>query len=199
VSQLACARCPKALTASCCEVKPHERLATITWSDVERLRAATGLELDDFAEWEWLDADHVQAWLHVNPVYRGYLGPSPRRLTLKAVGGACVFLDRKSGCTLSRDARPTPCRIYPFEPGGRLSVDRFDALEQARANVVKGTAHACLAVQESGSFEELRRALDTSEEEVQLLADRLRTEIRAHAKTERAAALSAPLRPARRR
>lgn len=175
-------------------MKPHERLATLTWSDVERVREATGRALEAFAEWEWLDADHVQAWLHVNPVYRGYVGPSPRRLTLKAEGGACVFLDRRSGCTLDKEARPTACRIYPFEPGGRLSVDRFESVEDARASVVKGGAHACLAVQESKSFELLRKALGTTEEEVLMLADRLRTEVRAHAKTERALSLEPPVR-----
>jgi Fe-S-cluster containining protein len=173
-------------------VKPHERLATLTWSDVERLSAATGKRLEAFAEWEWLDADHVQAWLHVNPVYRGYLGPATRRLTLKAQAGACVFLDRAKGCTLDRETRPTPCRIYPFEPGGRLSVDRFESVEDARASVAKGGAHACLAVQESKSFEALRRALLTTEQEVLMLSDRLRAEVRAHAKTERAASLEAP-------
>lgn len=180
-------------------MKPHERLATITWADAERLQAATGLDVEAFGEWEWLDADHVQAWLHVNPVYRGYLGPSPRRLTLKAVSGACVFLDKKKGCTLAKEVRPTPCRIYPFEPGGRLSVERFDTVEAARAHVAKGTAHACLAVQESGSFDELRRALLTTEDEVQMLAERLRAEVRAHAKTERAVALEPPARRAGRR
>jgi Fe-S-cluster containining protein len=196
---VACARCSKGLTATCCEVKPHERLATITWADVERLEAATGKKLESFAEWEWLDADHVEAWLHVNPVYRGYLGPSTRRLTLKAQGGACVFLDRKTGCTLHREVRPTPCRIYPFEPGGRLSVDRFESVEQARDHVTKGTAHACLAVQESGSFEALRASLGTTEDEVLMLADRLRLEVRAHAKTERKASLGEPASPKRRR
>jgi Fe-S-cluster containining protein len=173
-------------------VKPHERLATLTWSDVERVRAVTGRALETFAEWEWLDADHVHAWLHVNPVYRGYVGASPRRLTLKAEGGGCVFLDRRKGCTLDKETRPTPCRIYPFEPGGRLSVDRFESVEDARASVVKGGAHACLAVQESKSFEALRAAVGTTQDEVLMLADRLREEIRAHAKVERALALEAP-------
>src|SRR5262245_39507990 len=87
------ARCPKVLGASCCEVKPHERLATLTWADVERIRAATGLVDEAFSEWEWLDADHVQAWLDVHPAYVGYLGAAPRRLSLKAVDGRCALLE----------------------------------------------------------------------------------------------------------
>src|SRR5687768_15852300 len=75
-----CARCPKALTTSCCEVKPHERLATLTWADADRITAATGLSLHAFSEWEWLDADHAQAWLDLHPAYVGYLNAAPRRL-----------------------------------------------------------------------------------------------------------------------
>src|SRR5439155_26161776 len=89
VSVSPCARCSKTLTASCCEVKPHERLATLTWADIERLEATTGRARDSFVEVDWLDADQAKAWIEVNPSYIGYLGSFSRRLMLKAVHGAC--------------------------------------------------------------------------------------------------------------
>src|SRR5205823_6262008 len=147
-----CARCPKTLTASCCEVKPHERLATLTWADVDRLSAASGRDSATFVETDWLDADQAKAWLEVNPSYIGYLGPTSRRLMLKAVGGACTFLDRERGCTLSVEARPTACRLYPFALGGRIAVERMGSVDEARRLVAKGALHACLAVEEAQSM-----------------------------------------------
>jgi Fe-S-cluster containining protein len=147
--------------------------------------AASGRALESFAEWEFLDADHVKAWLDVNPIYIGYLGPDSRRLTLKARNGACTFHDSKRGCTLASKDRPTACRIYPFEPGGRLSVDRWETLEDARLNVARGTGHACLAVQESNSMSELQAAFGFEPHDIAHLADLMRAEVRAHARQER--------------
>ncbi|MBL8949293.1 MAG: hypothetical protein JNK82_00855 [Myxococcaceae bacterium] len=182
-----CARCPKVMSTSCCEVKPHERLATITWADVERVRAATGLDATEFTEWEWLDADQAHAWLELHPAYRGYLDVAPRRLSLRAVGGRCTLLG-DHGCSLEPDARPTPCRIYPFDvETGMLQVERFGDLDEARRLVVKGAAHACLAVEESRSLRELYRAFGTTASRVRDLAAKLRAEVSEHVKRERAA------------
>lgn len=181
-----CARCPVALTTSCCEVKPHERLATLTWADLERVEAETGLSPDAFSEWEWLDADHARAWMDVHPAYVGYLAAAPRRLTLKAVGGACALLRRGAGCSLSEEARPTACRLYPFDVGeGMLQVERFGDLVEARRLVEKGAAHACLAVEESRSMGALQRAFGTTAKKVRALAERLRAEVADHARRER--------------
>lgn len=181
-----CARCPKALTTSCCEVKPHEKLATITWSDVERIEAATGLSPHAFSEWEWLDADHAQAWLDVNPAYRGYLDAAPRRLSLKAIDGRCALLKAGEGCSLPAEAKPTPCRIYPFDvKTGMLQVERFGDLSEARRLVEKGTAHACLAIEESQSLRGLYRAFGTTASRVRELADQLRAEVAEHARREK--------------
>ncbi len=181
-----CARCPKALTTSCCEVKPHERLATLTWADVERIEAHTGRSADAFSEWEWLDADHAKAWLDLHPAYQGYLDAAPRRLTLKAVDGACTLLERGRGCSLPAESRPVSCRIYPFDlETGMLQVERFGDLAEARRLVEKGAAHACLAVEESQSLRGLYRAFGTTASAVRELADQLRAEIRAHAQREK--------------
>ena len=182
-----CARCPKVMSTSCCEVKPHERLATITWADADRVQAATGLRVDDFTEWEWLDADQAHAWLELHPAYRGYLDVAPRRLSLKAVDGRCTLLGEQ-GCTLEPEVRPTPCRIYPFDvETGMLQVERFASVEEARRLVVNGAAHACLAVEESRSLRELYRAFSTTASRVRELAVQLRAEVAAHVKRERAA------------
>ena len=181
-----CGRCPRALSTSCCEVKPHERLATLTWADVDRVREATGLPVRAFAEWEWLDADHAQAWLDVHPAYVGYLNAAPRRLTLRSADGACVLLRRGEGCSLDEEARPTACRIYPFDVGeGLLQVERFGDVPEARRLVEKGMAHACLAVEESKSFADLLRAFGATKKKVRALAERLRAEVREHAVRER--------------
>jgi hypothetical protein len=184
--QPVCARCPKTLTTSCCEVKPHERLATITWADVDRIAAATGLSPHAFSEWEWLDADHARAWLDVHPAYRGYLDAAPRRLTLKAIDGACALLARGQGCTLPEQAKPTPCRIYPFDvTTGMLQVERFGDLLEAKRLVEKGAAHACLAVEEAQSLRGLYRAFATTASRVRELAAQLRAEVADHARRER--------------
>lgn len=174
------------LSASCCEVKPHERLATLTWADADRVSAATGLKLSAFAEWEWMDADHTQAWLDLHPAYTAYLGPKSRRLGLKAVDGACVLLERGKGCTLSEEARPISCRLYPFDVGeGLLQVERFGDVAEARRLVESGAAHACLAIEEAKSPSQLLRAFGTSRRKVRALVEQLRAEIRAHAARER--------------
>jgi hypothetical protein len=167
-------------------VKPHERLATLTWADVDRVQAETGLSPHAFSEWEWLDADHAHAWLEVHPAYVGYLGPAPRRLTLKAVGGACALLRRGAGCILREEARPTGCRLYPFDVGeGMLQVERFGDLAEARRLVEKGAAHACLAVEEAKSEAGLLRSFGTTARKVRVLAERLRAEVAEHARRER--------------
>ena len=181
-----CARCPKVLGNSCCEVKPHERLATLTWADVERVTEATGLSSHAFTEWEWLDAAQTQAWLDVHPAYVGYLGPAPRRLTLKVLNGACALLKRDTGCTLSEAARPMACRLYPFDVSeGLLQVERFGDLVEARRSVETGGGHACLAVEEAQSARELGEKLSLTEPQRAALAEQLRSEIAEHAKRER--------------
>jgi uncharacterized protein len=179
-----CARCTRALSATCCEVQPHERLATLTWADVERLSAVTGLPLEAFGEWEWLDADHVQAWLDVHPAYGAYLAAEPRRLTLRAQDGACVFLERGKGCRLEPNQRPTMCQLYPFDVDGRLQVDRFGSVAEARETVVRGAANACLAVEEASGFAALYRAFTTTGARVRALGERLRAELAEHAAVE---------------
>ncbi|MBK7863781.1 MAG: hypothetical protein IPJ65_35285 [Archangiaceae bacterium] len=186
--QSACARCPKVLGASCCEVKPHEQLATLTWADVERVEAETGQRAAQFSEWEWLDAEHARAWLDVHPAYAAYLGPAPRRLTLRVVDGACALLVRGEGCSLGEEARPTACRIYPFDvTEGLLQVERFGDVVEARRQVEQVAAHACLAVEEAVSFESLHRAFGTTAAKVGALVERLRAEIADHARRERGA------------
>src|SRR6266576_3275193 len=104
-----CARCPKLLGTSCCEVKASEQLATLTWADVERLQAATGRAVDAITEWEWLNEGEASGWLRLHPSWSGYFGAARRRLTLKRANGACVF-HGNAGCSLTAQQRPTACR-----------------------------------------------------------------------------------------
>ncbi|HVE84133.1 MAG TPA: hypothetical protein VND93_14850 [Myxococcales bacterium] len=175
----ACARCPRKLGRSCCEVEDSEHLATLTWADVDRIAAATSRAPRSFAEAEWLSTADARAYEQSRPLYTGYFARAPARLTLKRRAGACVFLRRGQGCSLGAEVRPTACLLYPFEPwpDGSLSlqVDRFGSLEEAR-----GASSSCLAVEEAGSMEGLLAAFETTREEISSLSERLRAEVRAH-------------------
>ncbi len=178
-----CARCPRVLGTSCCEVKSHEQLATLTWADADRLQEATGKSVTSFTEFEWLDEGEAARWSQLHPQWDQYFGPSTRRLTLKRKDGACVF-HGPQGCGLTAEQRPTACRLYPFEVRGQgewgLQVDRFGSVDDA----VKSGEHACLAVEESDSFDALWEAFGTSREALEALEQRLREEAREHGRRE---------------
>jgi uncharacterized protein len=180
-----CARCPRVLGTSCCEVKGDEQLATLTWADVDRLVAATGRRSDAFTEFEWLGEAEAMKWLQLHPQWKRYFGPSTRRLTLKRRDGACVF-HGPTGCSLTAEQRPTACRLYPFEVRAHgewgLQVDRFGSVEDAQAS----GEHACLAVEEADSFEALWRAFGTDRAALEALADRLEEEAIDHGQREQA-------------
>jgi len=176
----ACARCPRALGRSCCEVDGGDQLATLTWADVDRISAAMSRPPRAFAEVEWLTPEDAQDYESRRPLYRGYFSRGPARLTLKRRAGACVFLERGRGCTLGEDVRPTPCLLYPFElwPDGSwsLQVDRFGSLEAARG----AAGSSCLAVEEAGSMEDVLAAFSTTRDATAALGERLRGEVSAH-------------------
>jgi len=181
-SQPVCARCPRVLGASCCEVTPGEQLATLTLADVTRLVEATGRSPASFCEDEWLTETEAQEYEARRPLYAGYFRHQPRRFTLKRRDGACVFHTRATGCLLSEGVRPTACRLYPFElwadAAWSLQVDRHGTLEAARA---AGGA-ACLAVEESSSMEDVLAAFGTTRARVEALGTQLSEEVREHAR-----------------
>ncbi|OJH39143.1 YkgJ family cysteine cluster protein [Cystobacter ferrugineus] len=174
-----CARCPRLLGSSCCEVKPGEHLATLTRSDVERIAEHTGLSPRRFVTEEYLTEEDAAGYEARRPLYRGYFRRGPVRLTLFARAGACVFHERGQGCGLPPEVRPLACRLYPFErwPDGSWSVQmgRYGDLEQARA-----AGDACLAVEEAGGMEEVWAAFNTTPETVEALGARLAEESRRH-------------------
>ncbi len=181
-----CARCPRVLGTSCCEVKNDEQLATLTWADVDRLHEATGKAAEAFTEWEWLNEDQAARWSLLHPQWKHYFGPSTRRLTLMRKNGACVFHGAQ-GCVLTAQQRPTACRLYPFEVRAHgqwgLQVDRFGSVEDA----VQSGEHACLAVEEAASFEALWKAFGTDREALEALGARLEAEAKDHGRREREA------------
>lgn len=174
-----CARCPRVLGASCCEVKEGEQLATLTRSDVERIREHTGLSPKRFTVEEYLTEEEAAGYEERRPLYRGYFLRAPVRLTLAIRAGACVFHERGRGCGLPGDVRPVACRLYPFErwPDGSWSVQmgRYGDLDEARAG-----GDACLAVEESTSMDEVLVAFGTTRETVESLGGQLAEEARAH-------------------
>jgi Fe-S-cluster containining protein len=176
-----CARCAAALGRSCCQVAEGEALATLTRADVERIQAATHLGRMAFLEEEVLDEAEARAYEERRPAWRGYFRLGPVRLTLARAGGACVFLDRRAGCTLSSAVRPTACLLYPFEPredgGWTLAVEREGSVALAQAS----GEPRCLAVEEAETASGLQRAFGKTAEAVRALGERLRAEVRAHA------------------
>jgi Fe-S-cluster containining protein len=198
-SQPVCARCPRALGASCCEVKDTEHLATLTLADVSRIAAATGRSPASFSEAEWLSDEEAMAYEARRPLYADYFRHQPRRLTLRRQGGACVFLDRQRGCTLLPDVRPTACRLYPFElwPDGTwsLQVERHGSLESARG----ASGSACLAVEEAEKMEDVLAAFGLTQRDVEGLGARLAWEVREHARLTSPGAEGPPDRRAPRR
>jgi Fe-S-cluster containining protein len=177
-----CARCPRLLGRTCCEVSEGEQLATLTRSDVERIREHTRLPARAFSEVEWLSDEEARDYEWRRPLYAGYFRQGPGRLTLRRHAGACVFHRASGGCSLSPEVRPTACRLYPFElwPDGSwsLQVERMGSLAEARA--MGGSA--CLAVEEAEAMEEVLAAFGTRQEEVEALGERLREEVRQHAR-----------------
>ncbi len=179
-----CARCPRVLGASCCEVVGDEQLATLTLVDVRRISAWLRRPSSRFVEVEWLDDEEARAYEVRRPLYRGYFRAVPRRVTLKRVGGDarshCVFLSPGQGCSLPADVRPTACRLYPFEqlPDGRwsLQVGRYGGPEAAR-----GATDACLAVEESNDLGDVLRHFGVTRAQVEELGVQLAREVEEHA------------------
>lgn len=182
-----CARCAAALGRSCCQVAEGEALATLTRADVARIQAATHLGRTGFVEEEVLGEAEARAYEVCRPAWRGYFRQGTVRLTLARAGGACVFLDRGTGCTLSSAVRPTACLLYPFEAredgGWTLAVEREGSVALAQAS----GEPRCLAVEEAESAPALLRVFGKTPEALRALGERLRAEVRAHAGASRRA------------
>lgn len=176
----ACTRCALHLGRSCCEAEAGEALATLTRADVERIQAATHLARKRFVEEEVFAEAEARAYERLRPGWRGYFRRGTVRLSLARAHGACVFFQTGQGCTLTQEARPTACLLYPFEPtedgSWTLAVEREGSVGEARAS----GEPRCLAVEEAEGRSALVRAFRTSEEALRSLGERLRAEVRAH-------------------
>lgn len=173
-----CARCPKVLGTSCCQLRPGEQLATLTWADVRRIREHTGWSARRFVEEEWMSEGDAADYEARRPLYRGYFRREPKRLTLAQRNAACVFLDPVKGCSLG-EARPLACRLYPFEQWAdgswSVAVGRAGDLAEARAQ-----GGACLAVEEATEMRGVLAAFGFDQKEVEALGARLIQEAAAH-------------------
>ncbi len=143
-----CARCFAELGAVCCQTAPGEKLATLTFADIDRIQAATGLLRARFAEVEELDPAERLAYETFRPLYRG-LFVGGLRLGLRARKGACVFWEQERGCTLPVEARPVACRTYPFDFDLAGEITLLDAPH-------------CLALQIATGPQSLLRSFGTS-------------------------------------
>ncbi len=173
-----CARCAEALGRSCCQPGPGERLATLTATDVERIRAATGWRRERFVEHEPLSPEEAIAYEARRPGYRGYFRSTTVRWGLRSERGACVFLGAR-GCTLSPGTRPTACLLYPFEPaehGWTLAVERSGSVDLA----ARSGEPRCLAAEEARSRGGILRSFALDVEGLTALIDRLQAEVKSH-------------------
>ncbi len=186
----ACSRCAARLGRSCCEAADDESLATLTWADVARIQTATHLARTAFLQQEVFSEAEARAYESLRPGWRGYFRQGMVRLTLARSQGACVFLDRRTGCSLPPSVRPTACMLYPFEPTDTadwaLAVERDASVERALAS----GEPRCLAVEEADGRGALLRAFGQDAQSLEALRRRLRAEVRAHG--------AEPLRPGRR-
>ena len=175
----ACARCAKAIGKTCCEPGPHEHLAMVTRADIARISAHTRLSARRFTVEEAVSQEGAVEFEARWPLYRGYFLRGPVRTLLLARDGACVFLDRKRGCSLPLDVRPMACRLYPFDKWAdgswSLAVGRHGDLAAAREE-----GSACLAVEEAESMEDVLAAFGTTHEAVEALGAQLSEEVRNH-------------------
>jgi Fe-S-cluster containining protein len=153
--------------AVCCETAPGERLATLLFADIERIEAATGLARQKFVEREELDPMERLGYETARPIYRGVFAGN-LRFGLKAKKGACVFLERGSGCTLSPEARPLACRLYPLDFSLSGEVTLVDAPH-------------CLALELATGPKDLLRMLGTSRGALRDLRARMLAEGAEHA------------------
>jgi uncharacterized protein len=173
-----CARCAEALGRSCCQPGPGERLATLTATDVERIRTATGWRRERFVEHEPLGPEEALDYEACRPGYRGYFRTTSVRWGLRSERGACVFLGAH-GCSLSPETRPTACLLYPFEPAGHgwtLAVERSGSVDIA----ARSGEPRCLAAEEARSRGGLLRSFRLDVEGLTALIERLRAEVQAH-------------------
>jgi len=174
-----CARCPRVLGHSCCEVQEGEYLATLTRADVARITGHSRLAARRFVLEDVLAEETAAEYEVRHPLYRGYFRRGPIIWSLAVRDGACVFFVKGEGCSLPPDVRPVACRLYPFErwPDGGWSVamGRYGNLDEARAG-----GSACLAVEESESMEQVLEAFGTTRETVEALGAQLEEESRAH-------------------
>lgn len=161
-----CARCAARGTA-CCEVPEGEKLATLTFADIERIEQATGMPAHRFVEREQLDPAVRLAYETSRPIYRGMFVGGVRH-GLKARDGACVFLERGRGCALPPEAKPMACRLYPFD---------FDVLGE----VTLLDAPHCLALSSARSANHLLRMFGTSQKALRELRGQALVEAAAHA------------------
>jgi Fe-S-cluster containining protein len=162
-----CARCPTATGRSCCEVDGDVRLATLTGGDIRRIQAETGLDPSRFTERQVIGPEEQHAYEALRPANRHVIRGG-QRVHLRTDGRACVFHTAATGCTLSKEARPLFCKLYPFE---------FNALGKLTVEPVG----ACLAVAEQDGFAGLLRAFGVSRPKLQALHDQIQVELAADA------------------
>ena len=162
-----CAQCALVKGGVCCEVASLEKLATLTFADIERIEAATDLAPVRFTEREDLDPAVRLAYETARPLYRGMFVGGVRH-GLRARKGACVFLGRGAGCQLPAEALPMACRLYPFDfdLAGRLSL--VDAPH-------------CLALDRADDLPALLRMMGTSRRSLERLRKQASAEAGEHA------------------
>jgi uncharacterized protein len=168
------------LGRSCCEVADDEHLATLTRSDVSRIRAAIKMRSEKFVDVEWMSPEECAAYEKLRPIYQGYFAQTPARLTLRRQQGRCIFLSSE-GCSLPPYAKPIACHLYPLQPSltGEISLqaERHGSVAAARLS-----NHACLAAEEAETFDHLLEMLGMSREQHERLSFQLRDEVKQHAR-----------------
>ncbi len=174
-SEPICARCARLRGLVCCQLPAdgNERLATLTFSDIERIEAATGMSRRRFCEVEQLDPLERIFYETHRPLYRGLFVGGVRH-GLAAKRGACTFFVKGRGCSLPEEAKPIACKLYPFDFDLAGEVTLVDAPHCQALAEAEDWRHLLRLF--GTSLRKLRRLRREALEEVALHAERLKRE-----------------------
>ncbi len=140
----------------------------LTTGEVRIMAEACGQEPEQFTVNDEVDDVFLRHITAIHPLF-GQTMPHGKRIRLKVdQSGACVFLGPQ-GCTLSTEARPLYCRLYPFwfTPDGRL--------------MVLGSP-TCLAQENARNWKEVLARLAQNIDELREIFNRLRELAEEHEK-----------------
>ncbi len=140
----------------CCRIEPgyESFMFGLLPQEIERISLDTGMTSSQFTVTDTPRSDFVKELATWFPPQAEILREG-KRVRLMTDHGTCVFLTDE-GCSLSKDARPFYCRMYPFW---------FDQ----QGNIHLTRSNTCLAQQGTASIFGVMSKLGVEREELEAL------------------------------